>query len=263
MSVRLLIFSNYLLHYSISGFLNLLQSTLTYSNVLVWSVSQETLVMLKTSESQFWPGPAQPVLVLFYAALFLLLHGKTAWSRVTKVTVYEQTSGPANWSQHHHWESESVLSEWERSQSISFFSPLIHITACSITWAIPGPVGLGCWCNLTWPGPDQALAACSVTSARGLSLPLCSHLASSSLRLYFPIPLSKGLSLLASSCHAQTHFSLNRFFMLLCSWNQHYYITFIWQMLLSKATYSKCKPRRSKTTRCHQKLGVYHFQAND
>lgn len=124
------------------------------------------------------------------------------------------------------------------SQS-NFFS-LIHTTACSITWAVPGPVGL-CWWNSTWPGPDQALAACRVTSAKGLSLPLCSHLASSSPRLYFPIPLSKGLSLLASSCHAQTLFPFNSFvidlsifvflasfFLCYVSWNQHYCITLIW-----------------------------------
>lgn len=76
--------------------------------------------MLKTSESQ-----SQPVLVLFYAALFLLFHTNTAWSQVTKVTVYEQTSGPANWSQHHRGESE-VLSEWERIQSDT---GIAHLTA--------------------------------------------------------------------------------------------------------------------------------------
>lgn len=148
--------------------------------------------MLKTSDSQFWPGPALPFLVLFYAALFLLLHSNTAWSRVTEVTVYEQTSGLANRSQHHHRESKSVSAEWERSQSnwLSFPS-LIHTTAHFITCSTPGPVGLWCWCNLTWPGPDQPLAACHVTSATVLSLPLCSHPASSSLQLYFSISPSK------------------------------------------------------------------------
>lgn len=195
--------------------------------------------------------------MLFYVALFLLFHSNTACSQVIEVTVYEQTSGLANWSQHHHRESEqSVLSECERIQSDSplnshgnFFS-LIRTTVCSKAWAVPGPVGLWCWWNPTWPGPDQALAACRVTSAQGLSLPLCSYLASSSPQRYFPIPLSRGLSLLASSCHARTLFAfcfchrLNlsiyvflAFSPLLLCWNQHYCITFIW-LFSSKLTYS-------------------------
>lgn len=159
--------------------------------------------------------------MLFYASLFLLLHGNTDWSQVRGVTVYEQTSGPANWSQHHYREQEG--SQFYRFQKESrgtegccspltvrvTFSPLIHAAAYSITRVVPGPVGLWCWWNPTWPGSDQALTACRVTSAKGLSLPLCSHLASSSPRLYFPIPLSNGLSLLASNCHAQTLFSSN------------------------------------------------------
>lgn len=71
------------------------------------------------------------------------------------------------------------------------FPSLIHTTAHFITCSTPGPVGLWCWCNLTWPGPDQPLAACHVTSATVLSLPLCSHPASSSLQLYFSISPSK------------------------------------------------------------------------
>lgn len=91
--------------------------------------------------------------------------------------------------------------------------PLFHATASLHNLGDPRSSGFGVLVvTQAGPGPDQALAACRVTSARGLSLPLCSHLSPSSLPLYFPIPLSKALSLLASSCHAQTLFFLKQIF---------------------------------------------------
>lgn len=80
---------------------------------------RNTLVMLKTSDSQF-----RAVFMLFYAALFLLLHGTTAWSEVRKVKVYEQTSGP-NWSQRDHRESEWVLSD-EKEADVPASSVFIY-----------------------------------------------------------------------------------------------------------------------------------------
>lgn len=161
---------------------------------------KNALVMLKTSDSQFGP-----VLMLFYAALFLLLHGTTAWSEVREVKVYEQTSGP-NWSQHVHRESEWVLSDWERSWSSGFICLYLHLTFCPMSQPVPSPMPLQFWCHLSEPGPDLTLAACHVMSIRGLPLPLCSNFC-----VFFPLTpfshSSEGLPLLASSSHAQTPFS--------------------------------------------------------
>lgn len=213
--------------------------------------------------------------MLFYAALFLLFHGNTAWSSGSQRSQYisrhlDRQTGPYitignQRSQFYRTEKESRLTEGCRSsfnRQSNFFS-LIHNTACSITWAVPDPVGLWCWWNPTWSSPDQALAACRVTSAKGLSLPLCSHLASSSPQLYFPIPLSKDLCLLASSCYAQTVFSFNScviqsiyqylFSLLVCTFHVQINIIALHLscMLLSKATYNKCNH-----------VGVYPFWTN-
>lgn len=84
--------------------------------------------------------------MLFYAALFLLLHGNTAWSEVREVKVYEQTSGQ-NWSQHDQREPELVLSDWARSQSSSFLCLYLLLTYCSVSQAVPGPAGLQFLCH--------------------------------------------------------------------------------------------------------------------
>lgn len=66
MVVRLLIFSTYLIHFCSSHVLNLLQSTLTQSYLLV----KQKFVMLKAFEV---PVLDWPCLMVFYAAFFLAL----------------------------------------------------------------------------------------------------------------------------------------------------------------------------------------------
>lgn len=159
--------------------------------------------MLKTCESE--TGPASPVLVLFYAALFLLLSSNTVWSRVTGVTVYEQTSGPANWSQHHRRESEeSVLSTWERirdgqkgvaalfNSQRNFLSSFYAHTPRRSLVLPPDSAGAGetqpglLRIKLWQPAASQAPEVYHFPSA-----PIVRLLP---LQLYFPIPSSRDLS---------------------------------------------------------------------
>lgn len=139
--------------------------------------------------------------MLFYAALFLLLHGTTVWSEVREVKVYEQTSGP-NWSQHDYREPELVLSDWERSQSSRFICLYLHLSWCCMVQAVPGPVGLQFVCHQSQS--DSGSLPCHehqrfITSAL---LHRC---------VFFLLTLfsdsSKGPPLLASPSHAQVHFS--------------------------------------------------------
>lgn len=171
--------------------------------------------MLKTSESQSWPGPAYSLSSCCFMRLF------SCSSMVTQPDLRSQ--GSQYMSRHldrqtgpnitvGNQRSQFYRSERGSAATATFFlfPPISTRPPASVIQRYPA--GLWCWCNPTWPGPDQALAACRVTSSRGLSLPLCSHLASSSSRLYFPIPLSKDPCLLASSCHApNTSFSFDSF----------------------------------------------------
>lgn len=162
--------------------------------------------MLKTSEPQSGPSSC---------CFMQLFHANTVWSQVTQVTVYEQTSGPANCSQHNHRESEkSVLSEWKIIKKAEGRCSNLHSQRNLFFFLYPSPNLLhhpgyprsGRIVVLVKPNltSDQALAACRVTSTESLSLPLCSHLVSLFPELYFPT--YKVLALLASSCHAQKRF---------------------------------------------------------
>lgn len=117
-----------------------------FQSLLWWKwchhLLKNTLVMLKTSDSQFGP-----VFMLFYAALFLLLHGTTAWSEVRQVKVYEPTSGP-NWSQRDHRNQSGFYREG--SWSPSFVCLYLHLTLGSRPQPVPGPAAVPFRSHLGW-----------------------------------------------------------------------------------------------------------------